>query len=67
MLVVEVLLALVKAVVPFGLIMSTAVDLRPDYCPVLLIQLETTIVAIVRMPESHALQVSVLITLLHNI
>ena len=61
MLVVEVQPALVKVVTPFGLMMSTAMDLRPDYCPVLLIQLEGTIVAIMKMLGLHALQVSLII------
>ena len=62
MLVIEPLLPLVKVVAPFGLIMSAAVDLKPDCYPVQLIQLEVTTVVIMRMLESHALQVSVMVT-----
>ena len=62
MLVIEPLLPLVKVAAPFGLIMSAAVDLKSDCYPVQLIQLEVTTVVIMRMLESHALQVSVMIT-----
>ena len=63
----EALPALVQAVVPFGLIMSAAVELKPDYYPVQLIQSEVTTVAIMRMLESYALQVSVMLIKLHNV
>ena len=56
----EALPALMQAVVPYGLIMSAAVVLKPDYYPVQLIQLEVTTVAIMRMLELYAPQVSVM-------
>ena len=52
--------ALVQAADPFFLIMSAAVELKPDYYPVQLIQLEVTTVAIMKMLESYALRVSVM-------
>jgi hypothetical protein len=57
--VLKALLALVEALVPFGLMMFAAVEMKPDYYPVQLEQLEVTTVSIVRMLESYALQVSV--------
>lgn len=57
----------VQAVVPFGLIMFAAVDLKLDCYPVLLIQSEVTTVFIVRMLESYALLVSVMATALHSV
>ena len=59
--------ALVQAVVPFGLIMSAAVELKQDYYPVQLIQLEVTTVSIVRMLELYAPQVSVMLIKPHNV
>lgn len=50
---------LVEELVPFGLMMFVAVELKPDYYLVQLDQLEVTTVAIVRTLESYALQVSV--------
>ena len=50
---------LVEELVLFGLMMFTAVEMKPDYYLVQLDQLEVTTVSIVTTLESYALQVSV--------